>query len=452
MEPTPWTGIEAQLAGLTDPRVERTRIHRLGELVTIALCAVLCGADDWVAVETFGRAKEAWLRTFLTLPGGIPSHDTLGRVFARLDPAEFQQCFIGWVQALLRDADGQVIAVDGKTLRRSADRDHGRAAVHLVRAWATASQLVLGQEATAAKSNEITANPRLLRLLHLEGCVVTIDAMGCQTAIAAQVQEQGADYLLALKGNQPPLKRTVQTAFADRDPVAMERWEPAAEDTIHTLDKGHGRVERRRYHALSDPDLLACLDPGGAWPGLRSVVQVQAERRGGAQRSSDTRYYLTSLPPDAAILGQAIRQHWQVENNLHWVLDVLFHEDACSVRVGDGAHNLAILRQLALNLLRQERTHRAASPPNASALLSTTPTCTCSSADSRPAIKMQSPCRFVPSPSPDEGLVHWGAAWRSAARSRIVRRTEDRPGGSWQSRSVRWGPGTDGSRTRSRKS
>jgi predicted transposase YbfD/YdcC len=358
MDPPPQTSIAAHFAGLTDPRVERTRVHRLGELVTIALCAVLCGADDWVAVETFGRAKEAWLRTFLTLPGGIPSHDTFGRVFARLDPTEFQQCFIAWVQAVLGATPSQVVAVDGKTLRRSGDRSRGRDALHLVSAWATASGLVLGQEATAAKSNEITAIPRLLRLLQLDGCVVTIDAMGCQTAIAAQVQEQGADYVLALKGNQPTLLHTVRTAFADRDPTGADPWIPAEQDTAQTLDKGHGRVERRRYLALSDPDLLACLDPTGAWPRLRSVVRVQAERRRGAQRAVETRYYLASLPPDAAALGQAIRQHWEVENRLHWVLDVLFHEDACSVRVGDGAHNFALVRQLALNLLRQERTLR----------------------------------------------------------------------------------------------
>jgi predicted transposase YbfD/YdcC len=348
----------AHFARLTDPRVERTRVHRLGELVTIALCAVLCGADDWVAVETFGHAKEAWLRTFLTLPGGIPSHDTFGRVFARLDPAEFQQCFMAWVQAALGEAAGQVIAVDGKTLRRSADRLRGRDALHLVSAWATASGLVLGQEATAAKSNEITAIPRLLRLLVLDGCVVTIDAMGCQTAIAAQVHAQGADYVLALKGNQPTLQRTVVAAFADLARPAADAWVPAEQDRAETLDKGHGRVERRRYHALSDPDLLACLDPTGAWPGLRSIVRVQAERRQGDRRAVETRYYLSSLPAKAAVLGQAIRQHWHVENRLHWVLDVLFHEDACPVRGGDGAQNLARLRQLALNLLRQERTVR----------------------------------------------------------------------------------------------
>jgi predicted transposase YbfD/YdcC len=358
MDPAPWTQLAPQFAGLSDPRVERTRVHRLGDLVTIALCAILCGANDWVAVETFGRTKEAWLHTFLALPGGIPSHDTFGRVFARLNPTEFQRCFVAWVQALLAEGCGQVVAVDGKTLRRSADRAHGREAVHLVSAWATASQLVLGQVATAAKSNEITAIPRLLRLLALEGCVVTIDAIGCQTAIAAQLHAQGADYVLALKGNQPTLRRTVHTAFADRDPTGPDPWRPAEQDQAGTLDKGHGRLERRRYRALSDPDLLACLDPAGAWPGLRSVVQVQAERRRGAQRMVEARYYLASLPPDAAALGQAIRDHWGVENDLHWVLDVQFHEDACLVRVGDGAQNFAILRHLALNLLRQERTHR----------------------------------------------------------------------------------------------
>jgi len=215
MERPPPTSVEVYFGSLTDPRVERTKAHRLGDIITIALCAVLCGANDWVAVETFGRAKEAWLRTFLPLPGGIPAHDTFGRVFARLDPAELQRCFVAWVQAVLGELPPQVVAVDGKTLRRSADRSRGQAALHLVSAWATASGLVLGQEATDAKSNEITAVPRLLRLLALEGCVVTIDAMGCQRAIAAQVQEQGADYVLALKANQPTLHATVVAAFAE---------------------------------------------------------------------------------------------------------------------------------------------------------------------------------------------------------------------------------------------
>jgi predicted transposase YbfD/YdcC len=354
----PQTSMDVHFGSLTDPRVERTRAHRLSDVVTIALCAVLCGANDWVAVETFGHAKEAWLRTFLPLPSGIPSHDTFGRIFAQLNPAEFQRCFLSWVQAVVGELPSQVVAVDGKTLRGSADRSHGQTALHLVSAWATASGLVLGQEATATKSNEITAIPHLLRLLALDGCVVTIDAMGCQRAIAAQLHAQGADYVLALKANQPTLHATVVTAFADARAEGADAWHPLTQDHAQTLDKGHGRIERRRVTVLSDPDLLACLDPTGAWPGLRSVVEVQAERHLGAAPATEHRYYLTSLPPDAALLGQAIRAHWGVENCLHWVLDVQFREDASLVRVGEGAHNLAVLRHLALNLLRQDRSVR----------------------------------------------------------------------------------------------
>jgi predicted transposase YbfD/YdcC len=358
MEPPPPTSIEVYFGHLPDPRVERTRVHRLTDLLTIALCAILCGANDWVAVETFGHAKEAWLRTFLALPSGIPSHDTFGRVFARLDPAALQHCFVAWVQAVVGELPAQVVAIDGKTSRGSADRSRGQAALHLVSAWATASGLVLGQEATDAKSNEITAIPRLLRLLALDGCVITMDAMGCQRTIAAQLQEQGADYVLALKGNQPTLHATVAAAFAETHTTAAGAWQPVEQDAAQTLDGGHGRVERRRYTALSDPDLLACLDPTGAWPGLRAVIEVQTARRPATAPTSEQRYYLASLPPDAARLGQAIRAHWGIENRLHWVLDVQFREDASAVRVGEGAHTFTVLRQLALNLIRQDHTAR----------------------------------------------------------------------------------------------
>jgi len=262
------------------------------------------------------------------------------------------------VQAVVGERPAQVVAIDGKTSRGSADRSRGQAALHLVSAWATASGLVLGQEATDAKSNEITAIPRLLRLLALDGCVVTMDAMGGQRTIAAQLQEQGADYVLALKGNQPTLHATVAAAFAETHTTAAGAWQPVEQDAAQTLDGGHGRVERRRYTALSDPDLLACLDPTGAWPGLRAVIEVQTARRPATAPASEQRYYLASLPPDAARLGQAIRAHWCIENRVHWVLDVQFREDASADRVGEGAHTFTVLRQLALNLIRQDHTAR----------------------------------------------------------------------------------------------
>jgi predicted transposase YbfD/YdcC len=349
------TSISRHFAGLTDPRIERAKEHRLVDIVTIALCAVVCGANDWVAIETFGHAKEAWLRTFLALPGGIPSHDTFGRVFARLDPAEFRACFLAWVRTVAGAAvaDG-VVAIDGKTARRSHDRGRGKAALHLVSAWASANGLVLGQVATDQKSNEITAIPALLRLLALEGCTVTIDAMGCQTAIAAQVLEQGADYVLALKDNQPTLHERARLAFADARAASGTRRAAVGWDTAATLDAGHGRIERRRCWALGDPEYLAYLDPTGAWAGLRSVAMIESQRRIGDELTTELRYYLSSLPPDAAALGRAIRDHWGVENRLHWVLDIAFREDDSRFRSGHGPENFAIVRHFALNLLRRD--------------------------------------------------------------------------------------------------
>jgi len=347
------TSVSRHFASLTDPRIDRAKEHRLLDIITIVLCAVLCGADDWVAIETFGRAKAAWLRGFLALPGGIPSHDTFGRVFARLDPTEFRACFLAWVQAVTGVAPTEgVVAVDGKTLRRSHDRERGKSALHLVSAWASASGLVLGQVATDQKSNEITAIPALLRLLALEGCTVTIDALGCQTAIAAQVVAQGADYVLALKDNQPTLHERARLAFADARAGCTTR--PAELQTTRTLDKGHGRIEHRRCWALGGPEYLAYLDPTGAWAGLQSVALIESERRIGTQVTREDRYYLSSLPPDAVALGRAIRAHWGIENRLHWVLDIAFREDDNRYRTDHGPENLAIVRHLALNLLRRE--------------------------------------------------------------------------------------------------
>ncbi len=349
------TSIGAHFAPLTDPRVERVKDHRLVDIVTIALCAVVCGADGWVAVETFGRAKEGWLRTFLALPHGIPSHDTFGRVFARLDPVEFQRCFLAWVRAVAPQTAGQVVALDGKMLRRSHDRTNGKAALHRESAWASGSGLVLGQLAVDDKSNEITAIPALLRLLDLAGSTVTIDAMGCQTAIAAQIVAQGGDDALALKDTPPALRHEVAGAFAHARATGFADDTPADHDYYETVEQDHGRRETRRYWTIRDPGLVAYLNQGDVWAGLRAIGLVERECQVSETTTVEARHYLLSRAGEAAAFGHAVRSHWGIENQVHWTLDVAFGEDQSRVRTGDGAENLAVLRHFALNLLRQER-------------------------------------------------------------------------------------------------
>lgn len=340
-----------------DHRAERTRLHSLSDILALSLCAVLCGADCFTEIEDFGKAKEGWLRTFLELPHGIPSHDTLGRVFARLDPRALRGCFDRWLEGLqagLHEQAGDgVVAIDGKTLRRSFDTAAEKSAVHMVSAWASATRLVLGTVKTHDKSNEITAIPVLLDLLDVAGCVVTLDAMGCQKEIAAKIREKGADYLLALKGNQAYLCDDVKAYFADAE---ARGYQGRPIDQHESRDYEHGRQEMRRVTVTGEVEWLTGRDKEGDWADLARLVMVQTERTVGTKTTRHTRYYITSLQADAQRIGAAVRAHWSIENQLHWSLDVSFAEDQCRVRKDNAAENLAVLRHIALNLLKHETT------------------------------------------------------------------------------------------------
>lgn len=332
-------------SSLADPRIARTRLHSLHDILVISLCGFICGVDDWVELEQFGNAKLPWFRTFLELPNGIPSHDTFGRVYRMLDPEGFGRCFTSWVEAISQATEGEVVAVDGKTVRRSLDRASGKAAIHMVNAWACGRGLCLGQLKTEEKSNEITAVPRLLDVLALSGCIVTLDAMGCQKETVETIVGKGADYVVSLKENQPLLHADAKRLF---DEVLEKRtWDSFCEDT----DKGHGRVEVRRCWTSSKvKSLLGHRD----WAGLSSVVLIESERHVGEEVTAERRYFLSSLPADdASRLLSTVRTHWAVETSLHWTLDMAFREDESRVRKDFAPENLALLRQLALNLLKQ---------------------------------------------------------------------------------------------------
>lgn len=353
MSQHPVSSLTAHFSSLEDPRIDRTKLHELRDILVIAICGVICGADGWVSIEQFGNAKLDWLRTILELPNGIPSHDTFGRVFARLDPEQFQHCFMSWVQAISEVTEGEVLAVDGKTLRRSKDGTLGKDAIHMVSAWASANRLTLTQKKVDDKSNEITAIPALLELLELKGCIVTTDALGCQTEIASTVIEGEGDYVLPVKNNQKTLRQDIESLF---DYAHEEDFEDVEHDFHRTVDGGHGRIEIRRTWTISDPEFIDWLDPNNRWADLQSIGMVEGERRVDGKTERETRYYISSLSGEAEEFAHAVRSHWGIENCVHWVLDIAFREDDSRVRKGHGAENLAILRRLALNLLRHETT------------------------------------------------------------------------------------------------
>jgi predicted transposase YbfD/YdcC len=356
MKTDPSASIEKHFANLEDPRIDRTKRHKLIDILVIAISAVICGADNWEEVELFGQSKEAWFRTFLELPNGIPSHDTFWRVFARLDPEQFQQSFVSWIASVSQVTKGQVIAIDGKTLRRSHDRALGRGAIDMVSAWAAQDHLVLGQVKVNEKSNEITAIPELLRILEVSGCIITIDAIGCQKEIAKTIDEQEADYVLALKGNQGHLYEDVVKLFDD---LVESDFKAYAFSQEQTVNNDHGRIETRTCWVIDDPNILMHLRDALEWQGLRAVVKVHARRQIGAEVSQRDRYFLSSLKRDAKTLLPIIRSHWSIENELHWVLDIAFREDESRIRKDHGPENFAVLRHIALNLVKQEKTQKA---------------------------------------------------------------------------------------------
>ncbi len=351
----------AHFKDLPDPRVDRTKDHELIDILVIAICALLCAAESFDDMEDFGKAKQDWFKTFLSLRNGIPSHDTFNRVFAALDPEQFLECFLRWTQSLRSAVAQEIVAIDGKALRRALNNKENPK--YVVSAWAESNNLVLGQLKVDEKSNEITAVPQLLRVLELAGCIVTLDAMGCQKKIAKEIIEADADYVLALKGNHETVHQEVKS-FLDATlkekqtthakPIQLPRAVATLQE-MESVEKDHGRYEIRRYY---QSDCLQWFADREKWEGLRSVGMVESIRQIGDQTTVERRYYLSSLKLDVATFARAVRGHWAVENKLHWVMDVCFGEDQSRARAGYAAENLATLRRLALNLLKREKTKK----------------------------------------------------------------------------------------------
>jgi len=354
---------------LEDPRIERTKRHQLIDVITIAICAVICGANSWVAIETYGQAKEKWLKRFLELPNGIPSHDTFARIFALINPEKFQECFLSWIKSVAILTDGEVIAIDGKSLKHSYDKKAGNRAISMVSAWAGTNKLVLAQRKVDSKSNEIakslrvrvsrrktfqdTAIPELIKVLDIAGCVVTIDAIGCQKEIVNLISQKQGDYIIALKKNQKILHENVELLLAE---AISKRNKGEYASHYSTRELAHGREEIRNYLMLSN--ISNRIDPDNKWNKLNSIGMVESVRTENGKTTVETRYYISSLNLDAKKFGESIRSHWGIENSLHWILDVALNEDDCRIRKDNAPQNFAVLRHIAVNLLGKEKSKK----------------------------------------------------------------------------------------------
>lgn len=330
---------------IPDTRVDRTKLHLLEDIIGLTVIAVICGAEGWEAIAEFGRMKEKFLRTILSLPNGIASHDTIERVFKRIQPEKFEECFIAWTNTLFKKSGGEIISIDGKTLRGSQDKKNGKPAIHMVSAWANTNRLVLGQIKTEEKSNEITAIPKLLEVLDIEGSIITIDAMGCQKEIAKKIKAKNADYIFGLKGNQGYLKEQVESLFTQRRP----------DDISEQIEKDHGRIEKRKCSVINN---LEWIEDKDAWAGLQSIVKIEADREINSKVTKEVRYYISSLNEKATFMQTGIRNHWGIENSQHWVLDMAFREDESRKRKDNAAENFAIVRRIAFNMLKRDSSTR----------------------------------------------------------------------------------------------